>query len=159
MRTTIDQLLQRCKINEGMLRRSCGHLGIHLNDQTIGHYFGRKSILKPHFVRFITGNLHFFKQYQTDYYRAKCPESLANEIDRDPKVIYKYLKQHYPICFTNEKFEPSSSRYLKYVSSYEIDYDLGLNNGAGTNKLSALSWHFGLNKKSILDEIEGKWHR
>jgi hypothetical protein len=155
MEATIQEVTKNIQVNSGMLKRLCEHLGIHLYDQTINYNFGDRAILNDKFVRFISKNKSFFKNYQDDYYKPKCPKSIALTINRNVKEVDDYLKEKFPYCYVNGVFGLGANKHLKYISSYEIDYEISLKESEEARKLGALAWHLGLNQKMMVENMNG----
>ena len=153
MRTSIDNILKRLQINEGMLKRSCEDLGINVYDQTQRYDLSVKAVLKKMFVDFVYDNETFFKSYQEDYYLPKCPESIAKKINRNVNEVTNYLYKEYPRCFIAGKFGLSASNRLKYVSSYEIDYQMELEEQGDNLRMDFVTWHLGYRQKTIVDKL------
>ena len=67
--------------------------------------------------------------------------------------INDYLQKKYPRCYINGVFALGANKHLKYVSSYEIDYEIGVDNSDKVESLGALAWHLGLKEKGYIDKL------
>ena len=153
MEVTVELVTTRLKIYEGILVRLCEYLGVNVYDQTLGHRIGPKAVLNERFVHFLLENGEFFKKYHDDYYKAKGPDEIAHTINRRPEVIIQYLQSKYPTCFNDGNFNWEMTNKLKYVSSYEIDYELGNQKKINTNALGVTAWHLGMKQQMVIDRL------
>ncbi|MGB1004090.1 MAG: hypothetical protein ACPGVC_07675 [Salibacteraceae bacterium] len=156
MEVTIEDITLKLKIYEGILMRLCEYLGVNVYDQTLDSRIGPKAILNQRFVKFLEENRDFFKRYHDDYYKAKSPTEIAQTINRKPVLIMEYIKKKYPECFTNGKFDKDKTKKLKYVSSYEIDFELGNQQRINMNTLGVTAWHLGLKQQMIIDLLNAQ---
>tara|TARA_R110002050_G_scaffold97893_3_gene203430 strand:+ start:4298 stop:4864 length:567 start_codon:yes stop_codon:yes gene_type:complete len=154
MNATIEQLTAELHVNEGVLVRICKYLGIEIYDQTIGYQMGKDAVVQHNLVRFLLQNKSFIQNYQTDYYIRKSPHSIAAAIDRPVMEVTNFLKTEYPRCFINGKFGLNASKLLKYVSSYEIDYEMEIAESPELSYMNHATWHLGIKQKKIIDEIQ-----
>lgn len=156
MQHNIESITTKLKIYEGTLIRLCEYLSINLYDQTLEGRMGSKAILKMPFVRFIEENRDFYKRYHDDYYISKTPEEIANTINRKFSTVENYLQRKYPECFdVNKVFIPSMMKKLKYVSSYEIDFEVGGEIDPDILQMGATTWHIGIKQKKVIDLLNG----
>ena len=153
MEVTIEAVTVKLKIYEGILMRLCEYLGVNVYDQTIDSRISAKAVLNDRFVRFLEENRDFFKRYHDDYYKAKTPEEIAKTINRRTQVVEHYLKKEFPECFEKGVFNRGTTKRLKYVSSYEIDFELGNQQRINMNSLGVTAWHLGLKQQMVIDRL------
>lgn len=153
MEITIEYITNKMKIYEGILMRLCEYLGVNVYDQTLDSRISAKAVLNERFVKFLEENKDFFKRYHDDYYKAKTPEEMANTINRRSEIITSYLQKKFPECFEDGKFDESQTRKLKYVSSFEIDFELGNRKKINTNVLGVAAWHLGLKQQMVIESL------
>lgn len=153
MEVTIEALSSRLKIYEGIMVRVCKYLGIQLYDQTLDSRIGGKAVLKSSIIHFIEENHDFFKKYHDDYYLAKTPEQIAFTINRHPEIVNEYLVQQFPKCFENGVFIPEKKDVLKYMSSYEVDFDIGNETKVNNSLLGVTTWHLGFKQQIVVERL------
>jgi hypothetical protein len=156
MEVTIEDITVKLKIYEGILMRLCEYLGVNVYDQTLDSRICAKAVLNERFVRFLEENRDFFKRYHDDYYKAKTPSEIASTINRRLEIVDKYLQKRFPECFEDGKFVESTEKKLKYVSSYEIDFELGNQQRINMNALGVTAWHLGLKQQMIIDLLNSR---
>lgn len=125
MHYSIESITIKLKIYEGTLIRLCEYLGVNLYDQTLDCRMGAKAILSDYFVQFLEENKDFYKRYHDDYYSTKTPEKIASTINRDVETVIDYLYRKFP-DWNRLESKGSAIKKFKYISSFEIDFDLGL---------------------------------
>lgn len=153
MGVSIETMVTKLKIYEGILMRLCEYLGINVYDQTIDTRIGVKAVLNDRFVRFLEENRDFFKRYHDDYYKSKTPSLIAETINRKPQEVKAFLMEEYPDLFEKGKFIPQKEAKLKYISSYEIDFKLGNQKRINTNVLGVAAWHLGLKQQMVIENL------
>lgn len=157
MEYSIQKLSSEIKVYESTLVRLCGAFGIEIYDFTIGSRMGENAIIQPELVSFIKVNSDFFKKYHDDYYRPKSPQKISEILNRDLKEVKEYLIDEYPECFEKNEFISEKETVLKYVSSYEIDFELGTTSDLNMNRLGMIVWHLGYKQKTIVDRMKLKY--
>ena len=153
MGVSIETMVTKLKIYEGILMRLCEYLGINVYDQTVDSRISTKAVLNDRFVRFLEENRDFFKRYHDDYYKSKTPELIAQTINRATNEIEDFLNKEYPDFFESGKFIPEKEGKLKYLSSYEIDFKLGNQKRINTNMLGVAAWHLGLKQQMVIEHL------
>ncbi|MFT4754105.1 MAG: hypothetical protein ACI85Q_001661 [Salibacteraceae bacterium] len=153
MEVTIEDITLKMKIYEGVLMRLCEYLGVNVYDQTLDSRINSKAVLNIRFVRFLEENKDFFKRYHDDYYKSKTPEQIAFTINRKLQVVDHYLKKEFPECYAKGKFNMQAAKRLKYVSSFEIDFELGSQQRINMNSLGVTAWHLGLKQQMTIDRL------
>ncbi len=153
MGVSIETMVTKLKIYEGILMRLCEYLGINVYDQTIDSRISSKAVLNDRFVRFLEENRDFFKRYHDDYYRSKSPEVIAQTINRKTQEVEEFLMVEFPDFFNQGKFIQEKENKLKYFSSYEIDFKLGNQKRINTNMLGVAAWHLGLKQQMVIENL------
>jgi len=72
--------------------------------------------LTPNFVFFLIENKTFLLLYQSDYYRNKTIDIIANKANRQQEEIEKFLKE--------KEYNVNKAYPYRYLSSYAIDFKL-----------------------------------
>ena len=154
MEYSIIQLATHIKIYESTLMRLCQAFGIDIYDYTVGFRMGNNAIVNQKLSKFVIDNSGFFKKYHDDYYRPKSPQLIAEILNRSEQEIIEYLIDMHPACFTDDGFIAGAESKLKYVSSFEIDFEIGTATDLNMNRLGMIVWHLGYKQKTIVDQLK-----
>jgi hypothetical protein len=74
-------------------------------------------------------------------------------LNRSLDEITHYLIAKYPDFFENGVFKPTSEKSMKYISSYEIDFELGNQDRLNMNTLGKVAWHLGFKQQMVIDQL------
>jgi AraC-like DNA-binding protein len=149
----IEQIASQLKVYEGTIMRLSEYFGLNVYDFTVDGRISSKAILTEDFIRFLEDNEGFYKKYHDDYYAQKNPATIAKTLNRSLDEITDYLITKYPDFFEDEVFKPSSEKNMKYISSYEIDFELGNQDRLNMNTLGKVAWHLGFKQQMVIDQL------
>ena len=149
----IEQIASQLKIYEGTIMRLSEYFGLNVYEFTVDGRISSKALLTEDFIRFLEDNEGFYKKYHDDYYAQKNPEVIAKTLNRDIEEIREYFLQKHPEFFEGGVFKPSAEKSMKYISSYEIDFELGNQDRLNMNTLGKVAWHLGFKQQMVIDKL------
>lgn len=150
MNPTVNEIAKIINIRQVSIRHFCSDFKINLFEHIEENgYFASYSHIKIDFANYLLSIKDFLFEYDEDYYSDKSVEYIAKKTNRSIDDINIYLIKHYPHYYNSKGiFTPLKNYTLRYISSYQIDFNLG-------KDYSHILWNSPLkNKSQILNNNE-----